>query len=52
LIGHSVLKEFGEREAEKEQRLAKVRAEEKAVIEAQKEKVEPHFPGRLHCNLF
>lgn len=40
LIGQSVLKEFEEREAEKEQRLAKARAEEKAAIEAQKEKVE------------
>lgn len=39
LIGHAVLKEFEEREAEREQRLAKARAEEKAVIEAQKEKV-------------
>lgn len=35
-----VLKEFEEREAEKDQRLAKARAEEKAAIEAQKEKVE------------
>jgi len=43
LIGHSVLKEFGEREAEKEQRLAKVRAEEKATIEAQKEKMRLAF---------
>lgn len=40
LIGHTVLKEFGDREAERDQRLAKARAEEKAVVEAQKEKVE------------
>ena len=40
LIGHAVLKEFEEREAERGQRLAKAREEEKAAIEAQKEKVE------------
>jgi len=43
LIGHAVLKEFEEREAEKEQRLAKARAEEKAAIEAQKEKTRLAF---------
>jgi len=43
VIGHAVIKEFGEREAEKEQRLAKARAEEKAVIEAQKEKTRLAF---------
>lgn len=43
LIGHSVLKEFEEREAEKDQRLAKARAEEKAAIEAQKEKTRLAF---------
>jgi len=43
LIGHAVLKEFEERESEKEQRLAKARAEEKAAIEAQKEKTRLAF---------
>jgi len=43
LIGHTVLKEFEEREAEKDQRLAKARAEEKAAIEAQKEKTRLAF---------
>jgi len=43
LIGYAVLKEFEEREAEKEQHLAKARAEEKAAIEAQKEKVRLAF---------
>jgi len=43
LIGHTVLKEFGDREAEKDQRLAKARAEEKAAIEAQKEKTRLAF---------
>jgi len=43
LIGHTVLKEFGDREAERDQRLAKARAEEKAVVEAQKEKMRLAF---------
>ncbi|KAF9652227.1 hypothetical protein BDM02DRAFT_3061714, partial [Thelephora ganbajun] len=43
LIGHAVLKEFEEREAEREQRLAKAKAEEKAAIEAQKEKTRLAF---------
>lgn len=43
VIGHAVLKEFEEREAEKEQRLAKAKAEEKAAIEAQKEKTRLAF---------
>lgn len=43
LIGHAVLKEFEHREAEKEQHLARARAEEKAAIEAQKEKIRLAF---------
>jgi len=42
-IGLAVLKEFEEREAEKAQRLAKAKAEEKAAIEAQKEKTRLAF---------
>jgi len=43
LVGHAVLKEFYEREAEKKQRLAKTKAEEKAAIEAQKVKTRLAF---------
>jgi len=43
LIGRDVLNEFNAREAEKEQRLANARADEKAAIKAQKEKMRLAF---------
>jgi len=42
-IGYAVLKEFFERETEKEQRLVNARAAEKAATEAQKEKIRLAF---------